>query len=1001
MGEPSCPACASGDVFWSRKRRRYICGDCDTTFGSAASASLKFFFSYGHDSNEPLVRRLKTDLESRGHSVWIDSARIRTGADWRKEITDGLLNADGIVSFLSRHSVRVPGVCLDELRIALCVKSGRIRTVLLESEEDVAPPSSLSDVQWLDMSGWAQLHTVDPEAFEDWYRDRFVELCEMLESDDARAFAGDITELRKRLRPHLSDSKERHLLTSDYVGREWLANELEQWRTQPDSSRAFVVFGGPGVGKSRFAVEQFHTNPSVLCCLLCEWSGGESDAVQVLIRTLAFRLATRLPDYRRLLVTMLAGDAPIELFRLNDDACFDALITYPMSQLIDGGRDPRLIIIDGIDELDQGSVNPLAELLARHLRRLPPWLKVVLTSRPEGSVRATFADWKPRVIPADDEKHLLDVRQYLAVTLRDQLRREQGTVQLLDKLVAATEGSFLYATLLTESAAEPGFSLSETEVRPRGLDAFYLRSFQRRFPDLEAYRSVRDLIEILVILNPVPTFLLHDVVGRDAYAVRDLLRQLGSLVVTGPRSVPEVVGPLDSVAFCHKSIPDWLTDSDRADHFYVDRDSGRRRVAHAIIGRLPKPRQTGSSEATTQEDLSPEDMYRSTRAAAILVESGMWEELEDFLTSSTTPLWPYWRVIGTLPPDRLGGSLLDYLWRHPERDSFFRQLQRHGDRTVTVDTVKRFAAEHGSSALGLGIADVYIDALHLNGRYREAVTECDRVLAGRTRDEVLGDQTLLRLAVRRLHHRMFFAPVDPLIAEAVDLRDRCDPQRFPDLFNELLFLIGGNLGLLSGDFAAARPVLEESLDFARRRGAADFEIRSLRKVADLLRLEDHGQEAHGLLSSLVSPECELTSRYHMYLLGSLGESCRTTGRLAQASVAFEALGRHAAARGVPGWHAHSLLGLALLSAEVGQVDDGWAFLSSADSIYQEISQAWGRIASTMVANRLGEHPSSATTTVMALGQAEALATSLNYRYEAATLRRLAAGTSSRIHLLFL
>jgi hypothetical protein len=33
---------------------------------------LRIFLSYGHDSNEELVRLIKTDLEKRGHDVWFD-----------------------------------------------------------------------------------------------------------------------------------------------------------------------------------------------------------------------------------------------------------------------------------------------------------------------------------------------------------------------------------------------------------------------------------------------------------------------------------------------------------------------------------------------------------------------------------------------------------------------------------------------------------------------------------------------------------------------------------------------------------------------------------------------------------------------------------------------------------------------------------------------------------------------------------------------------------------
>ena len=117
---------------------------------------MKIFLSYGHDRNTPIVLRIKHDLEKAGHSVWIDSNQIKGGDDWRRSIVDGLMNTDWTLGFLSRHSVRDPGVCLDELAIALHTKGEAIATILVEAEAAVDAPVSVSHIQWLDMRDWAE-----------------------------------------------------------------------------------------------------------------------------------------------------------------------------------------------------------------------------------------------------------------------------------------------------------------------------------------------------------------------------------------------------------------------------------------------------------------------------------------------------------------------------------------------------------------------------------------------------------------------------------------------------------------------------------------------------------------------------------------------------------------------------------------------------------------------------------------------------------------------------
>ena len=121
--EFQCPKCASANVVLSKKRGAYVCEDCGYVLPEAPVAPLRIFLSYGHDANEELVVRIKTDLEKHGHDVWFDKNEIKFGDEWRREITDGILQSNRVLFFLSKYSTRDPGVCLDEIAIAIGVKS--------------------------------------------------------------------------------------------------------------------------------------------------------------------------------------------------------------------------------------------------------------------------------------------------------------------------------------------------------------------------------------------------------------------------------------------------------------------------------------------------------------------------------------------------------------------------------------------------------------------------------------------------------------------------------------------------------------------------------------------------------------------------------------------------------------------------------------------------------------------------------------------------------------
>ena len=55
---------------------------------------MKIFLSYGHDSNTPLIEKIKDYLSKDGkgnpkHEVWIDTSEIKAGDDWREKIAKG------------------------------------------------------------------------------------------------------------------------------------------------------------------------------------------------------------------------------------------------------------------------------------------------------------------------------------------------------------------------------------------------------------------------------------------------------------------------------------------------------------------------------------------------------------------------------------------------------------------------------------------------------------------------------------------------------------------------------------------------------------------------------------------------------------------------------------------------------------------------------------------------------------------------------------------------
>ena len=164
-----CPSCSTP---LTQVGKLWICQEHGQVEPRKPSGPMRIFLSYGHDANAELVERICADLKARGHDVWFDKGEIRFGDDWRREISDGIVGSNRVLSFLSKYSTRDPGVCLDELAIAIGVKGGNIQTILVESEAEVKAPPSIGHIQWLGMHDWRERRATDEAAWESWYQTR-------------------------------------------------------------------------------------------------------------------------------------------------------------------------------------------------------------------------------------------------------------------------------------------------------------------------------------------------------------------------------------------------------------------------------------------------------------------------------------------------------------------------------------------------------------------------------------------------------------------------------------------------------------------------------------------------------------------------------------------------------------------------------------------------------------------------------------------------------------
>jgi hypothetical protein len=70
-------------------------------------------------------------------------------------------------------------------------------------------------------------------------------------------------------------------------------------------------------------------------------------------------------------------------------------------------------VIEALDEAGDAGRNPLVETVARQASRLPDWIGIVATSRPESAVETPLQGLRPLVLSTRTEANLSDLGEYI------------------------------------------------------------------------------------------------------------------------------------------------------------------------------------------------------------------------------------------------------------------------------------------------------------------------------------------------------------------------------------------------------------------------------------------------------------------------------------------------------------------------------------------------------------------------------------------------------------
>lgn len=538
---------------------------------------IRVFESYGWRDAADIAARLKSSLDQKGYTVWIDREHMKVDEEhFAPEIEEALQESEIVVALLSPHSVR--GVAHEERETSKCYNEIRIADKLrrpivpvMVQEFNGAPPFLLIIYRMIDWLQWQE-----PGGYQRGV-DEIVRTIERKLAGD-KDFDSAIVSQVTNFATELATAR------GNFTGRSWLFERIGRWLEK--GRPCFRIEGASGSGKTAIAAELVRRNPDgrVVAYHFCSAASGTLEPIGF-VHSISGMLASSIPEYGK---RRRAGDFADELAGSDPARMLAQGVLEPLSEIRMNGH--FTIVVDALDEAIASGQAALSipELLGQALAfgKFPPWLKLLVTTRPHGRIEKLFGGAETCVLGESIEDQRADLRAYIELQLAEPAlaaiiaegERERAARLIEDR----AQTSFQYASVVLSEIRLGQMTLAEVDQLRPELKGLYYNRANQRFPDGSGYDKARLALGVLLAARePLPRHLLAILSGLDE--MTDLRRTMDSLSCFIDADSGE--GGNRSYRIAHASIRDWLL-SDASDPFTVDAAPSRERLlAHCLAWR--------------------------------------------------------------------------------------------------------------------------------------------------------------------------------------------------------------------------------------------------------------------------------------------------------------------------------------------------------------------------------------------------------------------------------
>ncbi|KAG9126200.1 hypothetical protein FRC07_004491, partial [Ceratobasidium sp. 392] len=237
-----------------------------------------------------------------------------------------------------------------------------------------------------------------------------------------------------------------------------IIEDLAGWAENIDVGPHLAWLHGPaGFGKSSIATSlclRLDRPPRALASsVFCKRDNPELRDPRRVLMTILYGLATRWKAYKELVIAAIDEDPELCLRHLQ--WMCDVLVSKSLQRLAQAKRpaNPLVVLVDALDECRDATERRQLLVCLRSLSQIGPWLRIVVTSRPDPDIQDFFRD-----VPSDqfvkydvlEYDASADIQLFVERRLSDMKRDDGWPKDAVEQISRRAGGLFVWARTACE-----------------------------------------------------------------------------------------------------------------------------------------------------------------------------------------------------------------------------------------------------------------------------------------------------------------------------------------------------------------------------------------------------------------------------------------------------------------------------------------------------------------------------------------------------------------------